>query len=180
MLIVFCATTMPLNVIQLQKIHGWRKHQQFSVVRMETFIRLATIFYPLKRQNIHVDGKSFLFQTTALSLIQLTSVLSSIFNCLHLSLSFTARICLFYLIFYAALASFFVIYFILFQTTLKDNRPKYELEESIIGTNPGLGFRPMPPESNVESTLVWYEKNNPKNSEYWVSEIESFLGGKRI
>lgn len=35
----------------------------------------------------------------------------------------------------------------------------------------------MPPESNVESTLVWYEKNNPKNFEYWIKEIESFLEG---
>jgi sodium/potassium-transporting ATPase subunit beta len=82
------------------------------------------------------------------------------------------------LIFYAALAAFFIIYFLIFQTTLIDGRPKYELKESIIGTNPGLGFRPMPPESNVDTTLVWYEKNNPKNSEYWVNEIEKFLTGK--
>lgn len=65
-----------------------------------------------------------------------------------------------------------------FASTLYEGRPKYELEESIIGHNPGLGFRPMPPESNVESTLIWYEKNNPNNSKYWVEEIGSFLEGK--
>lgn len=81
------------------------------------------------------------------------------------------------MIFYAILVAFFVIYWLCFATTLIDGRPKYELKESIIGTNPGLGFRPMPPESNVESTLVWYQKNNPKNSEYWVEEVERFLQG---
>lgn len=95
-------------------------------------------------------------------------------------LSFTARIFLFYLIFYAALAAFFVITWLIFASTLIDGRPKYELKESIIGTNPGLGFRPMPPESNVESTLIWYERNNPKNSEYWVNELENFLEGEKF
>lgn len=84
------------------------------------------------------------------------------------------RILLFYIIFYIALAAFFMGIFAIFYSTLLDGRPKYELKESIIGTNPGLGFRPMPPESNVESTLIWYEKDN---SDYWVDEIEHFLKG---
>jgi sodium/potassium-transporting ATPase subunit beta len=70
------------------------------------------------------------------------------------------------------------VYWLLFASTLKDGRPKYELKDSIIGDNPGLGFRPMPPESNVESTLVWYQKNNANNSKYWVDEINHFLERK--
>jgi sodium/potassium-transporting ATPase subunit beta len=92
---------------------------------------------------------------------------------------FPARIFLFYLIFYAALALFFVAMWFVFSSSLSNIKPKYELKESIIGTNPGLGFRPMPPESNVESTLIWYQKSNSKNSEYWVSEIEKFLEGEK-
>jgi len=65
--------------------------------------------------------------------------------------------------------------FLIFTSTLKDGRPKYELKESIIGTNPGLGFRPMPPESNVESTLIWYEK---QNTDYWIEELDRFLQSK--
>lgn len=42
----------------------------------------------------------------------------------------------------------------------------------------GLGFRPMPPEVNVESTLVWYESNKPDNFQYWVDETSKFLKGK--
>lgn len=33
----------------------------------------------------------------------------------------------------------------------------------------------MPPEANVESTLVWYEHTNPKNYKYWVDETANFL-----
>ena len=94
------------------------------------------------------------------------------------NLSFIARIFLFYLIFYAALAAFFVAMWLIFASSLLDGRPKYELKESIIGTNPGLGFRPMPPESNVDTTLIWYQKTNPENSKYWVDEIDRFLSGK--
>ena len=87
---------------------------------------------------------------------------------------FSAKILIFYIIFYAILAAFFVVYFLIFTSTLKEGRPKYELKESLIGTNPGLGFRPMPPESNVESTLVWYEK---QNTDYWIEELDKFLKG---
>ncbi|CAD6996818.1 unnamed protein product [Ceratitis capitata] len=47
--------------------------------------------------------------------------------------------------------------------------------DGLIGTNPGLGFRPMPPEANVESTLIWYEKSRPENFKYWVDETAAFL-----
>lgn len=90
----------------------------------------------------------------------------------------TGRILLFYLIFYAALSAFFMAMWFIFASTLIDGRPKYELEDSIIGNNPGLGFRPMPPESNVESTLIWYQKHNPENSGYWVNETRDFLKGE--
>lgn len=66
----------------------------------------------------------------------------------------------------------------LFALTLTDQHPKYQKEESIIGNNPGLGFRPMPPESNVESTLIWFEKQNETNSKTWEDGIKDFLKGK--
>jgi hypothetical protein len=42
----------------------------------------------------------------------------------------------------------------------------------------GLGFRPMPPESNVESTLIWYRGNDERNYKYWTEELDKFLQGK--
>lgn len=116
---------------------------------------------------IHVNDKSFHIFCVSISA-----------EFILVNLSFIARILLFYLIFYATLAAFFVAMWLIFASSLLDGRPKYELKESIIGTNPGLGFRPMPPESNVDTTLIWYQKTNPKNSEYWVDEIERFLSGK--
>lgn len=43
---------------------------------------------------------------------------------------------------------------------------------------PGLGFRPMPPESNVESTLVWYKASSEDNMKYWINELDDQLKGE--
>ncbi|GAB0095243.1 Sodium/potassium-transporting ATPase subunit beta-2 [Sergentomyia squamirostris] len=86
-----------------------------------------------------------------------------------------AKILFFYIVFYVALCGFFAAMLAVFYQTLDDNMPKWQLENGLIGTNPGLGFRPMPPESNVESTLVWYKASSPDNMEYWVNEIDLFL-----
>lgn len=88
---------------------------------------------------------------------------------------FAAKILLFYVIFYAALAGFFAAMLAVFYQTLDENKPKWQLDDGLIGSNPGLGFRPMPPESNVESTLVWFEASNDKNTEYWIGALNEFL-----
>jgi sodium/potassium-transporting ATPase subunit beta len=93
------------------------------------------------------------------------------------TLTLLGKILLFYFIFYAVLAAFFMAMWFIFASTLVDTHPKYELQESIIGTNPGLGFRPMPPESNVESTLIWFEESKD-NTKYWIDETKNFLSGK--
>lgn len=38
----------------------------------------------------------------------------------------------------------------------------------------------MPPESNVESTLIWYKGSDPKNYKYWTEEIDKFLEGEYL
>ncbi|KAJ8968226.1 hypothetical protein NQ317_004494 [Molorchus minor] len=89
--------------------------------------------------------------------------------------SFSAKILLFYLIFYAALIGFFAAVLAVFYQTLDMKKPKWELSKSLIGDNPGLGFRPMPPESNVESTLIWYKSSDKGNVQYWQNELKAFL-----
>ncbi|XP_015608306.1 sodium/potassium-transporting ATPase subunit beta-2 [Cephus cinctus] len=86
-----------------------------------------------------------------------------------------AKILLFYVIFYAVLSGFFGAMLAVFYQTLKHNEPKWQLEQSLIGSNPGLGFRPMPPESNVESTLIWYKTSNEGNYRHWTKELDKFL-----
>jgi sodium/potassium-transporting ATPase subunit beta len=36
----------------------------------------------------------------------------------------------------------------------------------------------MPPESNVESTLIWYKGSDEKNWKYWTEELDNFLESK--
>lgn len=43
----------------------------------------------------------------------------------------------------------------------------------------GLGFRPMPPEENVESTLIWYRGTDSENFKHWVDSLQNFLKGIR-
>lgn len=90
----------------------------------------------------------------------------------------TAKILIFYVIFYAVLAGFFAAIFAVFYQTLDEHQPKWKLDQGLIGTNPGLGFRPMPDESNVESTLIWFEASNKGNTKHWISALDDFLASK--
>ncbi|CAO1335749.1 unnamed protein product [Diamesa serratosioi] len=90
-----------------------------------------------------------------------------------------AKILLFYLAFYTVLTAFFMSYWFIFASTLTNAKPKWELSESIIGTNPGLGFRPMPPEDNDQSTLIWYQYKNANNSDFWTNSLDEFLERKK-
>lgn len=42
----------------------------------------------------------------------------------------------------------------------------------------GLGFRPLPPEDNVESTLIWYKGTDYENYKLWTEALTKFLAGK--
>lgn len=86
-----------------------------------------------------------------------------------------AKIGLFYLVFYAVLASMFAIMLWVFFQTLDYRIPRWQLTGSLIGTNPGLGFRPMPPSYNVESTLIWYRGSDPENYKMWRDSLVEFL-----
>ncbi|XP_054282420.1 sodium/potassium-transporting ATPase subunit beta-2 [Macrosteles quadrilineatus] len=86
-----------------------------------------------------------------------------------------AKILLFYFCFYSVLIGFFSAMLAIFYQTLDSKVPKWQLDASLIGSNPGLGFRPMPPESHVESTLVWFKKTDTKNLQVWVNMIDEFL-----
>jgi sodium/potassium-transporting ATPase subunit beta len=87
-----------------------------------------------------------------------------------------ASIIIFYIIFYASLAAFWCICFYVFYLTLNMDKPKYQLEESLIGTNPGLGFRPMPdPNKSPDSTLIWFRQGqgvNDADYKFWTRQLE--------
>lgn len=61
-----------------------------------------------------------------------------------------------------------------FFQTLDPRIPKWQLDRSIIGANPGMGFRPMP-EDNLESTLIWFQGSNRSNYEKWENNTKAYL-----
>lgn len=63
--------------------------------------------------------------------------------------------------------------FVFFQT-LDPKIPKWQLDRSLIGENPGLGFRPMPTD-NEESTLIWFQGSNKTSYLWWRDNILKFL-----
>ncbi|KAJ2944448.1 hypothetical protein O0L34_g3788 [Tuta absoluta] len=86
-----------------------------------------------------------------------------------------AKILLFYVIFYAVLAGFFSVMLVIFFQTLDNKMPKWQLDSSLIGDNPGLGFRPMPETANAESTLIYYRANDKGSVLNWATIIDKYL-----
>lgn len=93
------------------------------------------------------------------------------------------KITVFYIIFYACLAAFFYLCYQIFATTLEkpeeNGSPKWRQDSSLIGSNPGIGFRPMPDQDkNSESTLIWYKRGSSEDSTFWSSQLTEFVKSK--
>ncbi|XP_014102717.1 sodium/potassium-transporting ATPase subunit beta-2 isoform X1 [Bactrocera oleae] len=91
-----------------------------------------------------------------------------------------AKIGIFYTAFYGVLAALVAICMWVFFQTLDPRIPKWTLDSSIIGTNPGLGFRPLPPSDNVESTLIWYKGTQHENYKHWTDSLDEFLAVYKV
>jgi len=89
------------------------------------------------------------------------------------------KITLFYIFFFAGLAAFFGLMLYIFLLTLNPNEPKWVQDSGLIGTNPGIGFRPMPDQDkNVESTLIWFNRQDERNDPFWAKELDKFFKEK--
>jgi sodium/potassium-transporting ATPase subunit beta len=86
-----------------------------------------------------------------------------------------AKILIFYVIFYACLAAFWAVMLLIFYQTIDPHYPKWQLAESRIGDNPGLGFRPRPPEDKVDSTLIWFTSGSRGNWQHWKENLDEYL-----
>lgn len=51
----------------------------------------------------------------------------------------------------------------------------FEIDLFLFGLFVGLGFRPMPPSENIESTLIWYKGTNYENYRQWTDSLDEFL-----
>lgn len=86
------------------------------------------------------------------------------------------KIGIFYLIYYTLLTLYFLVMLYIFYQTLDDKAPKWQTSSSIIGENPGLGYRPMPSSDRVESTLIKYIHGEyAEDYKPWVSRLDDFV-----
>jgi len=84
------------------------------------------------------------------------------------------KITIFYIIFFAGLAAFFGLMLWIFYQTLDPTKPKWIGEDGLIGSNPGVGFRPMPDQDkNVESTLIWYKRGDANSGKFWSDQLKN-------
>nr|CAI5818551.1 unnamed protein product [Callosobruchus analis] len=81
---------------------------------------------------------------------------------------------IFYSIFYMVLAALFAICMQGLFATLDENEPTWTLERSLIGVNPGLGFRPISHRTE-EGSLIWYNVTNQTTIQKWVDLADEFL-----
>lgn len=84
------------------------------------------------------------------------------------------QIVLFYLVFYAVLAALFAVCMQGLFATLYDGRPSYILDGSLIGTNPGLGFRPINEDADYGG-LILFKHNSTETMEFWTDNLDKFL-----
>ncbi|XP_055639512.1 sodium/potassium-transporting ATPase subunit beta-1-like [Toxorhynchites rutilus septentrionalis] len=81
---------------------------------------------------------------------------------------------IFYGVYFVVLISLFWLCMACLFATLSEDYPKYQLSDSLIGTNPGLGYRPMP-EDIMRGAVVRYRAGNKNEMRYWTSRLDEFL-----
>lgn len=84
---------------------------------------------------------------------------------------------LFYIIFYIVLAGLFAICMQGLFASLSDKEPTWKLERSLIGTNPGLGFRPLSNETE-RGSVIQFDTKKPVEGAYWTGLVDQFLVGE--
>ncbi|KRT84435.1 hypothetical protein AMK59_2625, partial [Oryctes borbonicus] len=93
---------------------------------------------------------------------------------LNTNLFIPGKLLVFYTSFYAVLAALFAVCMHGLFATLDDRTPTWILDRSLIGTNPGMGFRPISNNTD-EGSLIWYNSKNATTIQKWVDLLNSFL-----
>ena len=89
----------------------------------------------------------------------------------------SGQLLIFYTIFYAVLAALFAICMMGLNASLDERKPTYILDRSIIGINPGMGFRPMSNRTE-EGSLIWFNSKNATTIRKWINLLNEFLKRK--
>jgi len=85
------------------------------------------------------------------------------------------KIFVFYCIYYSCLAGFWAAMLVIFFTTIPADEPRWMLDASLIGVNPGLGMKPPPTDEKIDSSMFFL--NGKDLDENWNKDGE---GDKNI
>lgn len=83
------------------------------------------------------------------------------------------KITVFYIIYYIFLAFFWYCMISVFMTTVNEDAPKWQQEESLIGRSPALGVRPKQEDRLIHSGIIQYRKDLETSKE---GEVPGFGG----
>ena len=94
-----------------------------------------------------------------------------------------ALIILFYIIYYTLLAAFWALMLFIFLQTIESDRPKWQGDESLIGSSPGVGIVPTQPDATIDSSMIIFNKDKKRMSaqshvpgyETWTHNMNKFL-----
>lgn len=87
----------------------------------------------------------------------------------------------FYIVYYLCLIAFWSLMMYIFLLTINDDSPKWQTDESLIGSSPGLGLRPAQPSDTIDSSMIIFNKDSKEGSEnvpgwgLWYNETRTFL-----
>ncbi|CAB3410544.1 unnamed protein product [Caenorhabditis bovis] len=85
------------------------------------------------------------------------------------------QITVFYIIFYALLAAFWLACLTTFLKTLDPKVPRFYGKGTIIGVNPGVGYQPWLKE-NPDSTLIQFNLQDPASWKPYVDQLDNYMG----
>ena len=90
------------------------------------------------------------------------------------------KLVIFMFLFSASVAMFWGLCLWVFYQTLDNYTPKLQQTESFIGSNPGLGYRPMRMEADPYSSLIWFRHGGAGNWDDFKDELDQVKGNISI
>jgi len=90
-------------------------------------------------------------------------------------------ITVFYIIYYSCLAGFWALCMFIFYQFIEEHQPRWQQDDGLIGKSPALGVRPAQHDSIIESSVIIFNHDNPKDDEnipgyqQWVDRLDTYL-----
>jgi sodium/potassium-transporting ATPase subunit beta len=95
-------------------------------------------------------------------------------TCLGRTAGSWCKITIFYIIFYACLAAFWIACLAIFLNTVDSELPRFYGKGTIIGASPGVGFQPWLKE-DPESTLIKFNPKDPESYRHYTDVMDKYF-----